>query len=78
MSQPRVPPPWPPRPIYLAHFLHPPGGSLHYSVPESVVELLAQWAGLWCAPVSVRNARCMLAPMVVTHGGLEENAHCNY
>jgi len=29
------PPPWPPRPIYLAHFLHPPGGSLHPSVPES-------------------------------------------
>ncbi len=23
------------RPIFLAHFLHPPGGSLHYSVPES-------------------------------------------
>ena len=35
MSQPRAPPPWPPRPIYLAHFLHPPGGSLHHSVPES-------------------------------------------
>jgi len=35
MSQPLAPPPWPPRPIYLAHFLHPPGGSLHPSVPES-------------------------------------------
>ena len=35
MSQPSAPPPWPPRPIFLAHFLHPPGGSLHYSVPES-------------------------------------------
>jgi len=35
--QPSAPPPWPPRarPIFLAHFLHPPGGSLHYSVPES-------------------------------------------
>jgi len=35
-----VPPsPWPPRPIYLAHFLHPPGGSLHLSVPESGGEI---------------------------------------
>jgi len=33
--QPSAPPPWPPRPTFLAHFLHPPGGSLHYSVPES-------------------------------------------
>ena len=34
--QPSAPPPWPPRPIFLAHFLHPPGGSIHYSVPESL------------------------------------------
>jgi len=36
-------PPWPPRPIFLAHFLHPPGGSLHHSVPESC-SLLKCWA----------------------------------
>ncbi len=30
-----LPLPWPPRPIFIPHFLHPPGGSLHYSVPES-------------------------------------------
>ncbi len=68
MSQPRAPPPWPPRPIYLAHFLHPPGGSLHPSVPESTTFVINELITLPTLPLAIpiRNllTRSLLFPLL--------------
>jgi len=64
MSQPSAPPPWPPRPIFLAHFLHPPGGSLHYSVPESKLMRIPERN-----PAEVTSARGNVSPRRCHNGG---------
>ncbi len=57
-ESPGSPPPWPPRPIFLAHFLHPPGGSLHCSVPESVILIPMSLQGTGPRLVCTGAARC--------------------